>query len=349
MTIFLETKRLIVKTPSFNDFSFISKLESDPEVMLHITGKPYTIDESKANLTKAMEHQYKHGFSFGTVFEKVSDEFVGQAGLMHLGFDDTQPEIEVSYRLASAFWNKGYGTELTHNLLNWGFQHINTGMFIAVLNSENTRSKRVLEKVGMEYMGPALYQGRRAQRYEIERDDFNYSHKPITFKLLSLTDLPTLTNWFNTQHVQNFYSLRQWSEKEIFEKYSMYIKGEKPVTAYIVAHEYQPIGYVQWYHLSDFPLANAVLPEDVMMDGVGMDMLIGEERLIGKGIGSQIIKTFLHEIIWPYFKYCVVDIAVENKMAIRSYEKAGFNLLKILTLQNQRRKNSQFQLMIINK
>jgi hypothetical protein len=41
----------------------------------------------------------KYGLAFYSVFEKETGNFVGQAGLFHLGFDVTQSDIELAYRL----------------------------------------------------------------------------------------------------------------------------------------------------------------------------------------------------------------------------------------------------------
>jgi ribosomal-protein-alanine N-acetyltransferase len=43
----------------------------------------------------SIHHQAKHGFTFCSVFEKESNNFIGQAGLIHLACDDSQPDVEV--------------------------------------------------------------------------------------------------------------------------------------------------------------------------------------------------------------------------------------------------------------
>lgn len=40
--------------------------------------------------------------------------------------------------------------------------------------------------------------------------------------------------WFNMPHIQQFYSLRSWTEDEVLEKLKPYILGEKPVTGFII-------------------------------------------------------------------------------------------------------------------
>lgn len=93
MTIFLETKRLIIKAPEFDDIDKIYMLDSDPEVMRYIgNGLPRSKEESLRWYEKSVKHFEKYGFSFGLVFEKESGEFVGRAGINYNAYDDSQPE-----------------------------------------------------------------------------------------------------------------------------------------------------------------------------------------------------------------------------------------------------------------
>jgi ribosomal-protein-alanine N-acetyltransferase len=60
---------------------------------------------------------------------------------------DTQPDIEVGYALIKSAWRKGYATELTRALIEWGFTHISVNQLFAVINPENDASRQVLKKI----------------------------------------------------------------------------------------------------------------------------------------------------------------------------------------------------------
>lgn len=173
MPIFLETNRLILKTPELSDLDNLFALRSDPEVMKYIgkRGATQTREEVKKFLDLAIPYQEKHGFGFCSVFEKENGEFVGQAGLFHLGFDDKQPEIEVGYRLHKKFWGKGYATELAKALIYWGFQHLSVTHLVGVAYPENLSSRRVLEKAGMDFTRNEEYYGIEVCRYDIYKND----------------------------------------------------------------------------------------------------------------------------------------------------------------------------------
>ncbi len=169
MGIFLETKRLIINIPEAIDFDNLYALQSDADVMQYVGQGVRTPAEVTSGLEKAIAHQEKHGFSLGCVFEKKSGVFVGRAGLIYLAYDDTQPDIEIGYALTKAAWCKGYATELASAIINWGFQHLPVTKLVAVINPRNDRSRRVLEKVKMNYVGRAHYGNNEVSLYDIHK------------------------------------------------------------------------------------------------------------------------------------------------------------------------------------
>ncbi|MDR3501188.1 MAG: GNAT family N-acetyltransferase [Legionella sp.] len=171
MSLFLETKNLIINTPESSDFDNLYALQSDADVMKYIGNGVRTEAEVMNGLEKAIVHSQKHNFSLGGVFAKESGAFVGRAGLIYLAYDDNQPDIELGYALTKNAWNKGYGTELARALIHWGFEHLTIERLVGVINPNNEGSRRVLEKAGMNYVGRSHYWNNEIDLYEI--------HKPI--------------------------------------------------------------------------------------------------------------------------------------------------------------------------
>ena len=56
-----------------------------------------------------------------------------------------------------------------------------------------------------------------------------------------------------------------------------------------------------------------------------LDFYIGEPDCIGMGLGAEILKGFLENHIFPYFDACLVDPEKKNKIAVKTYAKAGFS------------------------
>ncbi len=174
MTIFLETEHLILKEPEPSHLADLIALRADPDVMRFIgnnNGQPQPAPEVERFLKISIEYQKKYGFGFCSVFEKNTGEFVGQAGLFHLGFNEEQSEIEVAYRLHKKFWGRGYATELARALIHWGFENLPNDKLVGFVFPENIRSRRVLEKAGMMDMGKTEYRGHQVDYFEIYRND----------------------------------------------------------------------------------------------------------------------------------------------------------------------------------
>ena len=172
MTIFLTTERLILTIPEANDMDELFILQSDSEVMKYIGDGARSRETTESFLIKSITHFAKHGFSFCSVREKSSNCFVGQAGLIYLGFDDNQHNIEVGYRLHKNHWGKGYATELTKALILWAFQHLSIQKLVAVAHPDNKNSQNVLIKSGLINSGTIEYHNKEVLFFEITRSEF---------------------------------------------------------------------------------------------------------------------------------------------------------------------------------
>lgn len=192
MSIFLETKRLIIRIPQFMDFDNLFALQADAEVMRYIGQGVRTQSEVMTGLEKAIAHQEKYNFSLGCVFEKETNNFVGRAGLIYLAYDDTQPDIEIGCALTKNAWNKGYATELSRALVDWGFQHLSTTKLVAVINPNNDSSRRVLEKIKMSYVGRTNYFNNEVALYAIYKPNLDYNK--IKLIPATLEDYPIIQN-----------------------------------------------------------------------------------------------------------------------------------------------------------
>jgi RimJ/RimL family protein N-acetyltransferase len=149
----------------------------------------------------------------------------------------------------------------------------------------------------------------------------------VTFRLLQVKDLPTMHRWLNTPHVSQWWSLdgnHRPTLAEVENKYSPRITKNENVDCYIIIYEGKLIGMIQSYNLDNEP-------EEKKNFGVegkctGIDLFIGELDYVHRGLGSSIIRGFLKDIVFrdPTVEYAVIDPYIENKTAIKAYEKAGF-------------------------
>ena len=98
--------------------------------------------------------------------------------------------------------------------------------------------------------------------------------------------------------------------------------------AFVIEVDKVPVGYIQYYNKYDFPPEQGYSVEGLPESLAAIDFYIGEEQYLGKGIATQALTDFLQNHVLKDFTACFVDPDTENKAAIRTYEKAGFKVVK---------------------
>lgn len=193
MSIILETKRFILKNIDLSHLDDLFLLRSDPEVMKYIgNGSIQTKEEVEDFIKCGAGYYEKYGLDFFSVYEKETGEFVGQAGLFHVGFNVNQSDIELAYRLHTKYWNRGYATELAKALIDYGFNKLSLPKIIAALRPENESSRRVMEKAGMSYIGIVDFRGSPWPCYAIYNNQIHLNQ--ITLHPASMDHYPIIQN-----------------------------------------------------------------------------------------------------------------------------------------------------------
>lgn len=164
-TIIFETPRLIVKNININEYDLISELEKDPEVMKFIGHGARTDEEILEGIHKAVAHFKKYGFTFGSVYEKATGNFIGRGGLFKHQWDDTSHEIEIGYRFFKQYWGQGYASELLTGLLQYGFETLKYNQICAAVFPDYVVSAHILKKNGAKYIGMVPYWN----KYQVEK------------------------------------------------------------------------------------------------------------------------------------------------------------------------------------
>jgi len=85
---------------------------------------------------------------------------------------------------------------------------------------------------------------------------------------------------------------------------------------------------VQTYLVSDYPDWEAIV--QVGPGVAGVDILIGDEELIGHGVGPRVLARFAREIVFatPTTTAAVATVDEQNRRSWRAFEKAGFRYVR---------------------
>lgn len=152
----------------------------------------------------------------------------------------------------------------------------------------------------------------------------------VSFRALDRSDFPLLQRWLSEPHVDAWWH-EPFDLPRLEQKYGPRIDGIEPTHVFIIEHEDQPIGWIQWYRWSDYPEHAAQLKAEP--EAAGIDLSIGEASSIGRGLGSSAIRDFVFSVVSVEsgITAVVTDPEERNGRSIHAFEKAGF--IPIRTVQ----------------
>ena len=149
----------------------------------------------------------------------------------------------------------------------------------------------------------------------------------VDFRPLRADDLGLVHDWVGREHVRRWWGAPP-SYDVLVAEYLPAIEGREPTDLYAILGDGRPVGLIQTYLAADYPEHAAVVSAGD--EAAGLDLLIGEAALVGRGLGSRVIRAFTASIVFgrAETRTCVADPDVRNVASIRAFEKAGFTRVR---------------------
>ncbi len=168
------------------------------------------------------------------------------------------------------------------------------------------------------------------------------AHMPdcVSFRPLTLSDVPMLKRWLEDPDVSPWYGEDSTELDALRGKYGARVRGDDPTRSFIIQVDGWDTGYIQCYVIDDEP--DYARQIDVDPGAVGIDLMIGEPAARNRGLGAVIIRAFLRELVFGDMGADVAIIAPEpgNTRAIRAYERAGFAWQKTVHIVDESPSNT---------
>ncbi len=147
----LTTERLRLRRWLDSDRAPFRALNGDARVMEFMPGL-LTAQASEALIGRIEGHFERRGFGLFAAEFREGGAFVGFIGLSVPAFDAPfMPAVEIGWRLATEFWGRGLATEGAREVLRYGFEELGLSGVVSFATEANTRSRRVMEKLGMTH------------------------------------------------------------------------------------------------------------------------------------------------------------------------------------------------------
>lgn len=153
MDVFLETDRILLRRFTIGDADAVFALDSDPLVRTYVEdGEPVSLEEAADTIQHWLRyHERSVNFGFWAAIEKDTGRFLGWFHFRPRP-EHPQDEPELGYRLISAAWGQGFGTEGSRALIDKGFESPDISRVVAETMAVNIGSRRVMEKAGLRHV-----------------------------------------------------------------------------------------------------------------------------------------------------------------------------------------------------
>lgn len=147
----LYSTRLLLRLLTSEDVPRLTELLQEPEIAANGLGipQPYQLADAEQMVERVAAGPEKNHFTWGITL-KNNHELIG---IVTLILTTAHRRGEIGYWIGKAFWNLGYATEAAQTLIYDAFIRHDLNRIYAKSFVGNESSRRVLEKLGMQYEG----------------------------------------------------------------------------------------------------------------------------------------------------------------------------------------------------
>lgn len=166
----LETERLILRPISNDDLAATHRVFDDPAVRRYLwDDRPVSL-EATASVVQASARDFsERGVGLFGVRLRGAEELVGLCGLR---WEDGIGDMEIIYCLLPELWGRGLATEAAEACLHFAFEGARLERVMAGADEPNAASLRIIEKLGMRFVGRILPAAPEAPYFVFNRADF---------------------------------------------------------------------------------------------------------------------------------------------------------------------------------
>jgi RimJ/RimL family protein N-acetyltransferase len=161
----LETERLIIKEWKLCDWQECQPLATDPRVLKYIPPyEPWSEERIRGFIKEAIELSKTRGWILWPMIHRQHGRLIGTCGFWHTFL----PDIEIGWRMHPDYWGRGLMTEAASAVLPYGWERFDFPQVIAVAQTDNSQSIRIMHKLGMTFDKIFTHQGIEVVRYTVD-------------------------------------------------------------------------------------------------------------------------------------------------------------------------------------
>ncbi|MDE5936390.1 MAG: GNAT family N-acetyltransferase [Ruminococcus sp.] len=144
----METRRLILREYTSEDFDALYEMMSDSETMRHYPS-PFDEEHTREWIEWNLKNYKEYGFGLWAVVLKETGKFIGDCGITMQNIDGEMfPEI--GYHINKKYWRQGFGSEAAGAVRDWAFENTEYDCLYSYMKYTNIGSCSVAVKNGMK-------------------------------------------------------------------------------------------------------------------------------------------------------------------------------------------------------
>lgn len=146
----VETERLNLRKLSVEDAAVILELVNEPSFLRFIGDRGVrTLEDARQYILKGPVDSYERfGFGLWLVELKGSNVPIGMCGLVKRPILE---DVDVGFAFFPRYWSQGYAYESASAVIDYALKVLGMKRLVAVVNPDNVRSLRLLEKMGLRF------------------------------------------------------------------------------------------------------------------------------------------------------------------------------------------------------
>lgn len=165
--MWLETSRLILRNFQPEDEPVLAAILANSQVMQFSPTGVLTTSQTQEKIASFISSYEQFGFGKWAVVFQKNERLIGYCG-MAIERIDQRDEVEIGFRLLPEFWGCGLATEAARATVDYGCKQLKLHYILGIVERENRASVRVLEKLGMNYVGNTIFYGTAMDVYRLD-------------------------------------------------------------------------------------------------------------------------------------------------------------------------------------
>ena len=162
----IETERLIIRPFVESDYKRIYEVCNDFEVAKTTLSLPipYTEEDAKSFITYTLNSAKENNYhEYGICFKDDPNNIIGCIGLCSISSRSLKAEL--GYWIDRNHWKKGIASEAAKAIINFAFKELKLHSVFARHFDMNPASGKVMQKIGMTYVGKMREHEQRLGKY----------------------------------------------------------------------------------------------------------------------------------------------------------------------------------------